>query len=78
MSCVSLADFWLVKSSQNVIGSVTCCPGCFSLYRGSAVRDVMATFSRPSDSAYDTLVKDNGGSRSLHSCRYPTCSLLFL
>lgn len=58
-------DFWLVKSSQNVIGSVTCCPGCFSLYRGSAVRDVMDTFSRPSASAYDTLVKDHGEDRWL-------------
>ena len=50
----------MVKSSQNVIGSVTCCPGCFSLYRGAALRDVMSTFSQPSSSAYDTLVKDNG------------------
>ncbi|KAK7088556.1 hypothetical protein V1264_022464 [Littorina saxatilis] len=58
-------DFWLVKSSQNVIGSVTCCPGCFSLYRGSAIRDVMTTFSRPSSSAFDTLVKDHGEDRWL-------------
>nr|KAG5697143.1 hypothetical protein BaRGS_015278 [Batillaria attramentaria] len=30
------------------------------LYRGAALRDVMDTFSRPSASAYDTLVKDHG------------------
>ncbi|XP_041347358.1 chitin synthase chs-2-like [Gigantopelta aegis] len=53
-------DFWLVKASQNIIGSVTCCPGCFSLYRGQALYDIMNTFSEPSMSAFDALVKDHG------------------
>ncbi|XP_071110841.1 uncharacterized protein [Haliotis cracherodii] len=58
-------DFWLVKASQNIIGSVTCCPGCFSLYRGQALADVMSTFSEPSCSAFDALVKDHGEDRWL-------------
>ncbi|ELT92981.1 hypothetical protein CAPTEDRAFT_26654, partial [Capitella teleta] len=37
-------DFWMIKSAQNVIGSVMCCPGCFSLYRVSAIREVMAQY----------------------------------
>ncbi|CAL1537716.1 unnamed protein product [Lymnaea stagnalis] len=58
-------DFWLVKSSQNVIGSVTCCPGCFSIYRGAAMATVASEFSKPADSAFDSLVMDHGEDRWL-------------
>ncbi|KAH9515260.1 hypothetical protein Btru_014017 [Bulinus truncatus] len=30
---------WLQKAAEHVFGCVLCCPGCFSLFRGSAVMD---------------------------------------
>ena len=50
----------MIKSAQNVIGSVMCCPGCFSLYRASAVRDVMANYAGPTQSPFDVFIKDTG------------------
>ncbi|GFR93579.1 chitin synthase [Elysia marginata] len=60
-----LLDFWLVKSSQNIIGSVTCCPGCFSIYRGEALAGVVDAFSQPPQSAFQSLVMDHGEDRWL-------------
>ncbi|XP_061180308.1 uncharacterized protein LOC133188841 [Saccostrea echinata] len=56
-------DFWMIKSAQNIIGSVMCCPGCFSLYRFEAIRDVIETFSEPTKSILDVFTKDNGEDR---------------
>ena len=53
-------DFWMIKSAQNVIGSVMCCPGCFSLYRAGAVRDVLAYYAGPTSSSFDVFIKDTG------------------
>ncbi len=50
----------MIKSAQNVIGSVMCCPGCFSLYRAAAVRDVMANYAGPTTKPFDVFVKDTG------------------
>ena len=50
----------MIKSAQNVIGSVMCCPGCFSLYRASAVRDIMVNYAGPTESAFDVFIKDTG------------------
>ncbi|KAK0068759.1 chitin synthase chs-2-like isoform X2 [Biomphalaria pfeifferi] len=58
-------DFWLVKSSQNVIGSVTCCPGCFSIYRGAAMATVLPEFCKPTTSAFENLIMDHGEDRWL-------------
>ncbi|RUS68673.1 hypothetical protein EGW08_023565, partial [Elysia chlorotica] len=58
-------DFWLVKSSQNIIGSVTCCPGCFSLYRAEALSGIVDAFSQPAKSAFQCLVMDHGEDRWL-------------
>lgn len=30
---------WLQKAAEHVFGCVLCCPGCFSLFRGSALMD---------------------------------------
>ncbi|CAG5133456.1 unnamed protein product [Candidula unifasciata] len=30
---------WLQKAAEHVLGCVLCCPGCFSLFRGSAIMD---------------------------------------
>ena len=37
-----------------------CCPGCFSLYRAGAIRDVMAYYAGPTDHPFDVFVKDTG------------------
>lgn len=50
----------MIKSAQNIIGSVMCCPGCFSLYRFEAIDDVIDTFSMPTESMSDVFTKDNG------------------
>ncbi|GAB1603483.1 hypothetical protein Ahia01_000629600 [Argonauta hians] len=49
----------MIKSSQNVIGCVMCCPGCFSLYRAAAIKDIMHTYSEPIQSEFDVFVKDH-------------------
>ena len=30
---------WLQKAAEHVFGCVLCCPGCFSLFRGSSLMD---------------------------------------
>lgn len=50
----------MIKSSQNVIGSVMCCPGCFSLYRVAALRDIRESYSEPCRQATDVFIKDTG------------------
>lgn len=58
--CVPLLDFWMIKSAQNIIGSVMCCPGCFSLYRVNAIKELLQTYSQPSVEPYDVFIKDTG------------------
>ena len=43
-----------------MLGSVLCCPGCFSLYRCQAVRDVLPIYATGVDHAFDFLTKDMG------------------
>ncbi|KAF4523722.1 hypothetical protein B566_EDAN011586 [Ephemera danica] len=44
---------WLQKATEHVIGCVLCSPGCFSLFRGSALMDtnVMKTYTKTSEEA---------------------------
>lgn len=67
-------DFLMSKSAQNIIGSVMCCPGCFSLYRFEALHDCIDTYSMPTSSASEVLTKDNG---TLSSKKIMTKSLSF-
>ncbi|KAL5017547.1 hypothetical protein ScPMuIL_007136 [Solemya velum] len=64
-------DFWSTKSAQNVIGSVMCCPGCFSLYRLSALTDVMADYADPTVDSLGVFTKDTGEDRWM-------CTLMML
>ena len=43
-----------------MFGSVLCSPGCFSVYRATALRDVLKTYATEIDSAMDFLTKDMG------------------
>ena len=46
--------------ANHVFGSVLCSPGCFSVYRVRAIRDVLSQYASGTDTAMDFLVKDMG------------------
>jgi len=54
---------WLLKVANHVYGSVLCSPGCFSVYRAKAIRDVLPLYSTSVDCAMDFLMKDMGEDR---------------
>ena len=56
---------WLQKSAEHILGSVLCCPGCFSMFRCSALRDCLDDYSTEVDSAIEFLMKDMGEDRWL-------------
>ncbi|KAA0715072.1 hypothetical protein E1301_Tti008877 [Triplophysa tibetana] len=58
---------WLQKSAEHVLGCVLCSPGCFSLFRGSALMDdnVMKTYSTKATEASHYVQYDQGEDRWL-------------
>ncbi|XP_036355894.1 chitin synthase chs-1-like [Octopus sinensis] len=58
-----IKDFWMTKTAQNIIGSVMCCPGCFSLYRITALYNLLDDYSQESMEPMDVLIKDTGEDR---------------
>ena len=46
--------------ANHVLGSVLCSPGCFSVYRAAAIRDVLPIYSSKVDNSFDFLTKDMG------------------
>lgn len=56
---------WLQKPAEHILGSVLCCPGCFSLFRCSALQDCLETYSEEVTTANDFLTKDMGEDRWL-------------
>ena len=53
---------WLQKATEHVIGCVLCSPGCFSLFRGSALMDdnVMKKYTTPPTEARHYVQYDQG------------------
>jgi Chitin synthase len=53
---------WLQKSTEHVLGCVLCSPGCFSLFRGSALMDdnVMKTYSKLPEEASQYVQYEQG------------------
>jgi len=53
---------WLQKAAEHKLGSVLCCPGCFSLFRGSALMDdnVMRRYADKSTEAAHYVQYDQG------------------
>ncbi len=51
---------WLQKATEHVMGCVLCSPGCFSLFRGSALMDfnVMAKYTTKSERPLDYVQYD--------------------
>ncbi|KAL4217246.1 Chitin synthase 2 [Mactra antiquata] len=58
---------WLQKATEHVIGCVLCSPGCFSLFRGSALMDdnVMRRYTTPPTEARHYVQYDQGEDRWL-------------
>ncbi|XP_053389930.1 chitin synthase chs-2-like [Mercenaria mercenaria] len=54
---------WFQKAAENVLGTVLCSPGCFSIYRRKAVQDVLPSYAEKVESAADVLTKDMGEDR---------------
>ena len=49
-----------MQVANHMFGSVLCSPGCFSLYRCQAVRDVLPTYATKVNHAFEFLTKDMG------------------
>ena len=56
---------WFLKVAEHILGTVLCCPGCFSVFRCSALRSVLDTYSTEVTSASEFLTKDMGEDRWL-------------
>ena len=56
---------WLQKSTEHILGSVLCVPGCFSTYRCSALSKVLKEYSSEVEGGIDFLKKDMGEDRWL-------------
>ncbi|CAF1323989.1 unnamed protein product [Adineta steineri] len=58
---------WLQKAAEHKLGSVLCCPGCFSLFRGSSLMDdnVMRRYADKSTEAAHYVQYDQGEDRWL-------------
>ena len=53
---------WLQKAAENILGCVLCSPGCFSLFRGSALMDdnVMALYTKRPTEPHHYVQYDQG------------------
>ena len=56
---------WLQKSAEDVLGCVLCCPGCFSLFRCTALKEVLDEYSKPAESGIEFLRRNMGEDRWL-------------
>ncbi|XP_041836604.1 chitin synthase 1 [Melanotaenia boesemani] len=58
---------WLQKTAEHVFGSVLCSPGCFSLFRGSAIMDdnVLKRYTTTATRASEYVQYDQGEDRWL-------------
>lgn len=56
---------WLQKPAEHILGCVLCCPGCFSIFRCSALQDCLTKYSEEVHSASEFLTKDMGEDRWL-------------
>ena len=56
---------WFQKPAEHILGCVLCSPGCFSVFRCSALKDVFDTYSTEAIGAMEFLMKDMGEDRWL-------------
>lgn len=60
-------SYWLQKTTEHSLGCVLCAPGCFCMFRASALMDdnVMAMFAKKPEEPDDILLQDLGEDRWL-------------
>ena len=56
---------WFQKPAEHLLGCVLCSPGCFSVFRCSALEEVLETYSSEATSGMEFLMKDMGEDRWL-------------
>lgn len=56
---------WFQKPAEHILGSVLCSPGCFSVFRCSALKKVLEEYSSEVHGASEFLMKDMGEDRWL-------------
>ena len=56
---------WFQKPAEHILGCVLCSPGCFSVFRCSALKRVMDEYSTEAIGANEFLMKDMGEDRWL-------------
>ena len=66
-----LVGHWFQKPAEHLLGCVLCSPGCFSVFRCSALEEVLETYSTEATNGIEFLMKDMGEDRWL-------CTLLIM
>ena len=56
---------WFQKPAEHILGCVLCCPGCFSIFRCSALKEAIEEYSTDVTTAMEFLTKDMGEDRWL-------------
>ena len=56
---------WFQKPAEHILGCVLCSPGCFSVFRCTALKDVLDIYSSEAIGANEFLMKDMGEDRWL-------------
>ncbi len=56
---------WFQKPAEHLLGCVLCSPGCFSVFRCSALQQVLETYSTLATNGMEFLMKDMGEDRWL-------------
>eukprot|EP00039_Didymoeca_costata_P018927 m.335536 g.335536 ORF g.335536 m.335536 type:complete len:1121 (-) comp17624_c0_seq1:166-3528(-) len=58
---------WMLKTAENMFGTVLCLPGCFAMFRASAMLDdfVMKEFAKSAENGIQSLKLDMGEDRFL-------------
>ncbi len=56
---------WFQKPAEHLLGCVLCSPGCFSVFRCSALQGVLETYSTVATNGMEFLMKDMGEDRWL-------------
>ena len=56
---------WFQKPAEHILGCVLCCPGCFSVFRCSALKEAIEEYSTDVTTAVEFLTKDMGEDRWL-------------
>lgn len=56
---------WFQKPAEHILGCVLCSPGCFSVFRCTALESVLDTYSTEAIGANEFLMKDMGEDRWL-------------